>query len=887
MATITLTGAWAPNSASNQRMRLRAVIVVPTPAAGATTITVTGTVWLDAGYSFSDSNNTFTHSGSLLGPGSMSRPVNVATNGSQSIYTFSKVVALTDAAQGHTVAFSLSGIEYIPASASVSGTLTIPAKVATSSLLAPSSPTGVTVSRVTDKQFNISYTGTGTSSRRIDGVRIMREGTSSATIGDLPWGTPIGTATGGIADKATKAGGRYRWAVQLYNSAGASAWVYTPWHKTTTTVVASNLRLSRASTQVTGQWTVTFGSAPAWESQQICFQYGDTKAAWTSWQSLTAAARSHTWTPSDPRVRYQVRGVTTEGGTTLYGPAATSPWITALAQPNPPTALGPVEVQLVGSSTLLWRHNAIDGTGQLQYEVRWRSDGGAWTYSAQATSSDASYTATFPAGRIGWQVRTRGSHSTWSDWSTEAQFVSAYRPTMSITGPAAGALDANRLQVSVSYGDAQGAPMAGWRRRLTRDAQVVEEVAGVGAVSQMTFDALLENAATYTAEVWATSGTGLESAAASRTWTTAFTAPRRADLHDAAWIRDQGLVRLSIREAVTEHLLPDPAGNDAALLAERAASSSEGVTAVIGSGAEGRLEVNLDAGTSAIFRWGAPGPVEVWPGMEYRIVCDVDAPPYTTRQWALEYAPEDGAEQVVAGPSEGSSGYFSGVMEWTWTPTQHGWVLPALHVENTYGGGVAAISYVHLTLAAGVGAADHMRIELSTDRGATWGPIADDVPLGSVVYDHRAPLNSTPWWRAVAVSALGVETNGIPVAIDTPSQAVWLNRGNLAVAITYDLDLEHSMGHTVVLEEYLTDAAEQYPTPHYGALRSDSVSVSGRITDDIAEADLAALLGGTVWWRDPLGRSWPATVESQVSVSHSSPRVGSISLTARRVTDDS
>ena len=142
----TVYGSWVPNSTSNQRMRLRVDYTVPSPSAGQTSITVTGSVRACARYSYEDVNNVFAWSGTLLGSGSTSKNIEVATDGEQVIHTFSVTVPLTDTAQDEYVNFSLTGIDYVGSSvvASVTASVTIPARV----YFAPNAPSGETVTRI-------------------------------------------------------------------------------------------------------------------------------------------------------------------------------------------------------------------------------------------------------------------------------------------------------------------------------------------------------------------------------------------------------------------------------------------------------------------------------------------------------------------------------------------------------------------------------------------------------------------------------------------------------------------------------------------------------------------------------------------------------------------
>ncbi len=471
MAT-TITGPWTtwienPSvSLYARRMRLVASIDVPEALPGQTTVRVQGRIVLElqGQPTLVDGSTTFTTSGGLLGTTSAAKSINVSSSAPQPLLIIDKVVSLVPTERGLSIGAALAGAEAMGISPAVlTGSITIPAALPPSAAL-PSAPSSVGRARVSDTNHTISYTATSTTGSPIERVRIWRQNYLSGAqtlIGEPKW-TATGTATGGITDKGTSMGGRYRWGVATVNKHGQSAVIWSAWIKTTPTGPVW-ARLARAGSQVTGTWQrgvylPGMNQASLWDRLEIRYQYDSADAAWTGWTSLGSQALSHTWTPASAVVRFEVRAVTTEGAT-LYSAAARSDWIVALTQPGRPTWTQPTKPQLAGSSMIFgWTHRSIDGTLQGAYELRWRVDGGSWTTLTGTTAATRS--ATLPAGEIEAQVRTRGEHVTYSDWSDTLTFVSAYPPTVQILSPAPGTLtDVNRLTVQLGYADPADAPM--------------------------------------------------------------------------------------------------------------------------------------------------------------------------------------------------------------------------------------------------------------------------------------------------------------------------------------------------------------------------------------------------------------------------------------------
>lgn len=152
------------------------------------------------------------------------------------------------------------------------------------------------------------------------------------------------------------------------------------------------------------------------------------------------------------------------------------------------------------------------------------------------------------------------------------------------------------------------------------------------------------------------------------------------------------------------------------------------------------------------------------------------------------------------------------------------------------------------------------RIERSDDQGATWQTIADNLPLGAGVGDDEVPLNTSPLYRAVSISDLGVEQPGDPVTVHTATSRVWLQSDLGKLYILGAVDLAPTLGSERTMEDYWED---EYPTAHYGRGASERVRVSGtwHTPVDLAQ-DPKVALGRDVFYRDPAGRAWWGTVGS-------------------------
>ena len=546
----TVYGAWVPNSTTTARMRLRCDYTVPTPSAGQTSITVTGTVYIEVRYGLSDSNNTFTWGGTLIAAGSSSKNINVATDGAQSLHTFSQAVTLSSGTQSKSLSFTLRGVEYVGSSnvAQLNFNVTIPAKVVNP----PAAPSAFNFARVSDTRHDATWSATSTSTAPIDSFEIGRYRKGSGTT-DYPIIATVSGSARAWSDTSTIANDVYDWRIRSVNAAGVSAWTYPPNDVWTTPAAATNVQLVKSGTDVTVSWTINARDAT----------HQDLRIKSSSDGGLTWSAYS--WIPGHtafgPTINSRVvsglsgaqihkigvvSAVTTP--TTLYGYSADSAALQLLTPPLAPLILGPSGViSTQQAAVFLWDHQPVDSTAQTAAEVRHQPAGGSWTTASVATAETFTRAAGyFSPGVIEYQVRTKGQHATYGPWSSTYSFTVAAPPAVTINTPAGGAaISSNRLTLGISFSDPQGAAMTGWTADLYQGATLLESRSGIGSTSSIAFNTLLADSTAISANVRATSGTGLTSAIATWSGTTDFLEPPAPSI-TGVWSEEDGVTTLAI-----------------------------------------------------------------------------------------------------------------------------------------------------------------------------------------------------------------------------------------------------------------------------------------------------------------------------------------------------
>jgi len=119
-------------------------------------------------------------------------------------------------------------------------------------------------------------------------------------------------------------------------------------------------------------------------------------------------------------------------------------------------------------------------------------------------------------------------------------------PAVTINTPAGGAaISSNRLTLGISFSDPQGAAMTGWTADLYQGATLLESRSGIGSTSSIAFNTLLADSTAISANVRATSGTGLTSAIATWSGTTDFLEPPAPSI-TGVWSEEDGVTTLAI-----------------------------------------------------------------------------------------------------------------------------------------------------------------------------------------------------------------------------------------------------------------------------------------------------------------------------------------------------
>lgn len=441
------------------------------------------------------------------------------------------------ATRTETVALSYSGTKSYSATSrvkdlgsssldfSVTKSVTLPRRPAQ----APSPPTSATMTRVSDTQHNISWVRPGNAGsdgtvwththiqrfNEIDGIySTVRRTTSTANT----W-----------SDTSTRANNRYQYRVRGENATGESAWVATERRSTTPGVPTGVKAVKLAS----GDIRVSWEAAHLWGD--ALFEIRDNGGAVVGTHPINSGDQ---WihTSPDPAVthQYQVRALTSAAEPpVLYGNWSTaSNVVQLLTPPNAPTALSPNGVVRdfgFGSVALTWQHNSVDTTDQEAYELRYRVNGGSWT-TVSATSANSiralSMSGMTDPSTIEWQVRTKGQHPNFGNWSAVASFTVTTAPSATVIFPN-DPVTTPSTTISWTYFHGGGQPQTAWQASIVDplfgDSIFVRN--GSGTTSSVTTTSVLRNGVTYKARVRVRNSAGLWSDFAEKTFTVSFPSP--------------------------------------------------------------------------------------------------------------------------------------------------------------------------------------------------------------------------------------------------------------------------------------------------------------------------------------------------------------------------
>ena len=823
----TSYGAWTPSGTVNQRMRL--VIVYDTTTTTASVL-VEGSVRVEAGYGFNDSNNSFSRSG-FVGSASGSVSINVPSNGSQTLYTFSVTLARGTSLSTKSMAFSLTGIDYVGSSrtASVSASVTVAAKPA------PATPTGVTVAR-SGSSLRVSWSGGAVHELQVR----ARSQNGSSTAAWAAWQTLSGSSFSSGGTYSVEMG--YEWQARVrrvdsgvWSSYGASS---------------NSAQLFDAPPTPTGV-TLTRGS----DSRHT-----------VAWSASNPAAQ--------PIVSFEIQRWTSARG--AYVDAASGladssrSWVDTRSLPN---------------EKLTWRVRAVNGAGASGWAhppsfIFTTPAAPGLVRAVRSGSSDVLVTWAINARTAEYQtVQAQSSSdggSTWSAWSSLSGHTSipASATSRTITG-----LDGARL----------------WRFRV---------VAGVTTPA-------------------------LSSASAASATVQVLTPPNAPTL--LAPMSTQ-----STQSPVTfkwRHNAVDGSGQTAAELRYRidggawvpltATTVSQVTTAAPLPAGDVEWQARTRGAHATYSAWSAISTLEIAAPPATSILTPADGATYASNRLVLTTTYEDAQGAAMVGwtrrlrrPDGEIIEEVSGTGAWTvvtykavladltaytaeWEVVSGTGLRSAtatVHITTGFRPPVAPIltatwheeaGVVDLAVTNGTGTPGVTedtvsgRVERSDDGGLTWVTVADGLGIDPGLTDGWVALNSEPLYRAIAITALGVELASDAITLTTPSDRVWLvGEDGAAVCLSGDIELTPVMGSDRVLEHYYGD---KRPTAHYGTARPVSVQVSASLLHGYGIDDPhEGLLGQDHWYRDYQRRAFWASLEA-VSLPVSEPGVVGFSATVEAV----
>ncbi|QWW20125.1 fibronectin type III domain-containing protein [Schaalia sp. 19OD2882] len=149
-------------------------------------------------------------------------------------------------------------------------------------------------------------------------------------------------------------------------------------------------------------------------------------------------------------------------------------------------------------------------------------------------------------------------------------------------------------------------------------------------------------------------------------------------------------------------------------------------------------------------------------------------------------------------------------------------------------------------------------VERSVDGGATWEPVATDLPVSAALTDREGLSNGQTQYRVSAVSALPSSAS-TTVTLDAESWAIWLTGGQdgtTTVGLFYDP--EHTLAPALLNREVHHFAGRLLGVEMAGTQRSRVIGISATLLDEdmplLLRLEELALTPGPILYRDPAGR---------------------------------
>ena len=879
-------------------------------------------VAIDRDVNIVDSSNNLSWSGGAVTDGSDSN-LNLDGSGEKRIKNVSGQWQGLSYGSTTTVSFSasLSGVNYAGGTLTASKSVTFPARA----IDPPVAPTGLSATvNATTNTASISWTNNATTSAPYTSLKLERSSNGGVTWVDVPLsGTPTSFSDTGLVENS-----RYRYRISAVNASGSSAYTTMETDGYTTPNAPSSCTAAKDSS---GNIVVSWLDNSAYETGFEVWHSSNGGSTWDAAPLTTQSAGTTSWTHVSPNTgtthTYRIRSVL---GALVSGYSAQSNTVQLLTQPLAPTPLGPSSGSALNtaiSNTFSWRHNSADTTAQTAYELRhqYSTDGGT-TWSAYTTvSGTTDQFRLFTAGsftpnrRYRWNVRTKGQHPNFSDWSVDSTFFATTAPTATWVSPTNGGIVATAtVTAQWTYSDAESEPQSRYRLILVDESgNTIETIDTASAATSQAMSTILQNNRTYVLRLQVWDSSGLASSIVSVTFQTSFPTPRPAVFGDVDWDTNTGSVSISWDN-------PDPAGSPAVELRRNIntvprAAASWGAT--WGTDGAGTATVETDArwwsGVARKMVWSAANTVAAtaYISTGNTVTVAVGQTYVISVRYAISGASFSPAPKFAGTNTpvftygavtnvDNGDGTFTASRTATCTAAGAGGnlvagildLLPAMPVGAVYMMGDAFVEVATSfggyfdgeyspdpsLAAAWVGAANASQSTLSIpavgptpasvsntllrseDGGVTWETVATGLANDSTVVDYGPKFDTEILYRIASVSAMNtVVTSDIESAIYTRNSGQWVffNVGPAwatwaKVRISPEYDLDFERAKEVHQFAKRDDSVELI-----GRVRRRTMGFSAVIEPYVEQDAMDALLHiadqeAPIMYRDTRGRKW-------------------------------
>lgn len=512
-------GAWEYSGGNGMRVGLDVTWSAVTTSS--TSVTATIKVYTENQFSFSD-GQTLTYDNDISGTTGFTNDDGGSAQ-LRATKTFTHNYSTYGSSPGTaTFKATISGA-YNGVTPSKSVTTTIPARP----YAASNDPSAFTVTRNSDSQATLNWTGNNTSQRPNTSQTIQMRTFTGSTYGSYATVATTNDTSGAASYVKTglTVNHKYQFQVRNNNSVGSSSYVSaTEIYMTPAAPSGITAGVNPAGTQIIINWTnnhyVDSGNVLHIERSVNGAAYADLAGA------TALATATVTFTDTSPGAgtnKYRIRAKRTSP-TALNSATVESNTVNTIVAPLAPTALDPtgVTVDLVaGDLVLSWTHNhGGDGAAQSRYTIEVSTTGGApfstLTGANDIASAVSSHTIT--AGTLAngstytWRVKTTGATSAgYGPVSATANFTGALSPVLAITTPADfGTTTTLPLSAIWTFNQTQ----TRWEATLydTDAVTVLEELSADNASLAEAFTFPVEDGHTYVIKIRGRASSGLFSA---------------------------------------------------------------------------------------------------------------------------------------------------------------------------------------------------------------------------------------------------------------------------------------------------------------------------------------------------------------------------------------